>query len=144
MDREEHFVAFVPDELGDIGLLHAGKYVDFVGQFLAVEVEREIVGIVAEGVFDFATDQHEPNDYVGCEDSAWDGHPVEVGVELEREEDDIDPADLINLKEVSIENSPRANGMLGTYCDTVCNWERRIQNTIAANEDFVECANSGV
>lgn len=107
MDREEHFVFLMLDELGDIGLRLAGDDVDFVGELLAVEVEREIVDVVAEGVFDFAPDQHQTDYYVRGEDCAGDRHPAEVGIELEGEKDNVYPADLVDLKRRSALSSHR-------------------------------------
>lgn len=57
-------------------------------------VEREIVDVVAEGVFDFASDEKETEDYVGGADCAGDGDPLEVVVELEGEDDYVDPCYL--------------------------------------------------
>lgn len=57
-------------------------------------VEGEIVDIVAEGILDFATDEEETEDDVGGADCTGDGDPLEVVVELEGEDDDIDPGYL--------------------------------------------------
>jgi hypothetical protein len=61
---------------------------------------------------------------------------------LEREEDDIYPADLVDLKRWSALSSHRMR--CDTYGDTIGNGERRIQDAVAANENLVERPNGGV
>jgi hypothetical protein len=55
-------------------------------EFLTVGLEGQVVDVVAEGIFDFASD--------GGEDAAGDGDSVQVVPELEGQHHYVDPTDL--------------------------------------------------
>ena len=57
-------------------------------------IEREIVNVVAEGVFELVADGGQTDDHVGCGDGGGDGDPAEEGDELEGEEVDVEEDDL--------------------------------------------------
>jgi len=83
MDWEENFVALVLDEVLGIRFLHARDNIDFVGQFLAVQVQRKVIDVVTKRVFDFATDEHDAQDYVRREQGTRNCDPVKVLPKLE-------------------------------------------------------------
>lgn len=68
--------------------------VDIQLQLFAVRLERQVVDVVAEGVFDFASNGCESNDDVCGEDATRDRDPAEIVPELEGKHHDVDPGDL--------------------------------------------------
>lgn len=89
---------------------------EVVLDLLTVAVERAVVLVVAEGVFDLAADGE---DDVGADDDAGDGDPAEGIPELEGEGEDVGPGDL-------------ADG------DGVGEGQGGVDDAFGAGEDFVE------
>lgn len=92
--RPDGHIAVATHELESRGCRLCGDAVDVHFQLLAESLERQIVYVVAEGVLDFAADGGETEDDVGGEDGAGDRDPLERGVQLERQDHDIDPCNL--------------------------------------------------
>lgn len=90
---------------------------------MAESVEWEIVHVVAEGVFDFATDERNSENDVGGEDGGGDCDPAERLVKLEGQEKDVNPGDLTN-------------------CNGVGERKGRVEDTLSSSHDVVHRKNS--
>lgn len=123
-ERVEWPVKRTAEELCDLGTGIAHNVVDICLEFLAELVERKVVHVFAEGVFDFAADSGDAEDDVGGEDAAGDGDPAELVPELEGQHHDVDPGDL-------------GDG------DGVGDGERGVEDAIDADEDVVEGYDGG-
>lgn len=92
--RPKHEVLAALHELRGIRRRGGSDGIDVVGEFYAVFFEGEIVDVVAEGVFDFAADGGDAEDYVGRDDGARDCDPAQRVPELEGEQHYVEPGCL--------------------------------------------------
>jgi hypothetical protein len=115
-------VAHILEEFTWLGRRVAHDVVNIALEFFAVGLQRQIVDVIAKGVFDLAADGGNAEDDVGSEDAAWDGDPVEILPELERQHHDIDPGYL------------RDGNRVG-------DGKRGLEDAFHADEDFVQLNN---
>lgn len=94
------------------------NHIDILADVVAELVEWKIVNVVSKGILDFAADEGNSKDDVGGEDRGWNGDPAERLVELEGEEQNVDPGDL-------------ANG------DRIRDGERGVEDAVGSGEDVV-------
>ena len=105
-------------------LLHAGggathDDIHVFTNLLAEGVEGKVVDVVAEGVLDLAADQGDAEDYVRSKDASRNRDITQQFVELEGEQQDVDPCYL-------------ADG------DAVRDGEGRVEDAVCADEHVVE------
>jgi len=117
--RIKHFIILHPHKVLQPRRRLRRNNIHLRPNLIAKSLQRQIIRIVAEGVFDLAADGRDAEDYVGADDGAGDGDPVEGVPELEGECEDVDPGYL-------------ADG------DGVGDWEGGIEDAFAAGEDFVQ------
>lgn len=96
----------------------AHQGIQLAAQLGAVLVEREIVDVVAKGVFQLVADGRDAEDDVGGRDGAGDCDPAKLVVELEWEqvdveEDDLGDQDVVADGEGGGEDSFRVAGGVG-------------------------------
>lgn len=116
-------VALAAHEFSGDGCGLGGDAVDVHLKLLTEGLERQIIDVVTEGVLDLAADSRETKDDIGSEDGTGDGDPVKRGIQLERQNHDVDPCDL-------------GDG------DGVGNGQRSVENTVKTNEALIEGNNT--
>jgi hypothetical protein len=92
--RIQHLVIVVIRNVRENRCNLAHDDIHVLSDLFAEGVEWEIVDVVAEGVLNFATDERDAEDDVCGEHTGGDGDPPKRFVELEGEEEDVDPGDL--------------------------------------------------
>ncbi|KUI61852.1 hypothetical protein VP1G_11376 [Cytospora mali] len=98
--------------------LLAGDNIELGCDLRAVELHWQVIDVLAKGILNLTADEQQPEDDVtGC-DGSRDRDPSKVNVQLEGQEEHVDPGDL-------------ADG------DGVCDGERRGQDSFGASEDVV-------
>lgn len=102
---------------GDLGARRDGLHV--LDDLLAEDVERQVVDVVAERVLDLVADEEDAEDDVRREDGRRDRDPSERRVELEGQQDHVEPGDLGDD-------------------DGVGDREGRVQDALRVHEDVVE------
>lgn len=123
--REQRSVVGVAGEVLVICCRNAGQDIEVSGNFIAEGLEGEIVDVVAEGVFDFSTDDGETEDNVGSYHGGRDSDPVEFAEELEGEDHDVCPCDLGDGNAVS-------------------EWQWGVENTFYTGQDVGHDSNVGM
>jgi hypothetical protein len=116
--RIQHLVIVVSCNVRENRCHTAHDDIHVFPDLLAEGIEREIVDVVAEGVLDFATDECNAEDDICRKHAGGDGDPAKRFVQLEGEEEDVDPGDL-------------------TDGDGVCDWQRGVENAISACKHVV-------
>jgi hypothetical protein len=92
-------------EISEFRRFNTHEDIEFLLEFNAVGIEREIIDVISEWVFELVSDGGKTHDDVGCGDRAGDGDPVEGEVELEGEEVNVEEDDFVADREGGCEDA---------------------------------------
>ena len=121
-DGVEYFVVERLDPVPVAVLLLGGQEVEIHGDLSTVRLEGQVIDVVAKGILDFAADKQNAQDYVRGDNCCRDGYPLQCGVQLKGQQENIDPGDLRNGNRVG-------------------NGQRRVEHTVCAHQDIIENSN---
>lgn len=117
--RVEKLVLGMHDDLLDTRGWLAHDDIHILPDLQTERVQRQIVHVFAEWVFDLATNERNTQNDVCCKDTGRDCDPTQKLVQLERQKEDVYPCDL-------------ADG------NAVRDGQRGVENAVCACEDVVE------